>query len=191
MRLMRRWLPDEEALKWKVAVPGFGVQGLLLVLYLLRVLPPVPLAVQFSGIYRSVERVKGERGAVEYRLAHERPWWRFWNRGDQHFLLRAGDKPYYFFSVFAPSGFERYKLRVRWQYDHPEKGWTDHGSYLADIKRSGVERGYRSYAVNTDPKPGDWRVMLETEDGREIGRLGLTIEPDERSGPRELQYDKG
>ncbi|HLL53529.1 MAG TPA: DUF2914 domain-containing protein [Myxococcaceae bacterium] len=191
MRLIRRWIPDAEALKWRVAVPGFGVQGLLLVLYLVKVLPPVPLAVQFSGIYHSVERVKGENGKVEYRLAHERSWWRFWQRGDQRFLARPGDKPYYFFSVFAPSGFERYKLRVRWEYDHPEKGWTDHGSFLADIKRSGVERGYRSYAFTSNPKPGDWRVTLETEDGGEIGRLGFSVVADESTEPRQFLYDQG
>jgi hypothetical protein len=191
MRLMRRWLPDAEAIKWRVAVPGFGVQGLLLVLYLLRVLPPVPLAVQFSGIYHEVERAKAEGGKVEYRLSHERAWWRFWHRGDQHFLARPGEKAFYFYSVFAPSGFERYKVRVRWQYDHPEKGWSDHGSFMADIKRSGSERGYRSFAFTSNPKPGDWRVMLETEEGHEISRLSFTVEADERTEPRVFALDKG
>ncbi len=187
---MRRWTTqDVELLKWRVAVPGVGVQGAMLLLYVLKVIPPIPLAVQYSGIYHDVKGLKTSYGR-EYHLLHERKWWQFWHRGEQTFLAREGDKAWYFFSVFAPKGFEKYKLRVRWYYDHPEKGWTEHGNgTLLTIASAGNEWGFRSNAYASNPKPGDWLAVLETEDGHEINRLSFEVEKDERTEPRQFKVD--
>ncbi|XXF79884.1 DUF2914 domain-containing protein [Myxococcaceae bacterium GXIMD 01537] len=189
IHVLRKWRADEAALRWRVAVPGFGVQGALLLLYVLKVIPPVPLAVQYSGIYHDV---KGEKTAYgrEYHLSHERKWWKFWQRGDQDFLAREGDKAWYFFSVFAPKGFEQYKLRVRWYRDDPQKGWTEHGSGTPlSIANSGNEWGFRSYAYASNPRPGDWRAVLETDDGHEINRMSFSVEADTRAEPPSFQVD--
>ncbi len=189
MYVIRRWTPDLEALKWRVGAPGLGVQGVLLLLYVLKVLPPVPVAVQYSGIYHDVKGVKSTHGR-EYLLSHERKWWKFWQHGDQDFLAREGDKVWYFFSVFAPKGFEQYKLRVRWYYDHPEKGWTEHGTGTSlSIANAGNEWGFRSYAYASNPKPGDWMAVLETDDGHEINRMSFEVEADTRTEPRQFETD--
>ncbi|MDY7228856.1 DUF2914 domain-containing protein [Hyalangium rubrum] len=184
IHLLRRWgTLDQLAAIRQIAIPGYGTLAALLVLFLVRVIPPVPLAVTFSGIYHAVEKKGGA-----YQLSHEQVWWKFWHKGDQDFVARSGDKAYYFFSVFAPKGFHQYKVRVRWYYDHPQKGWTTYGDgTLLTIANKGIERGYRSYAFTSNPKPGDWRVVLETEDGHEINRLSLTVEEDTRTEPRQFQ----
>jgi hypothetical protein len=41
--------------------------------------------------------------------------------------------------------------------------------------------------VKTRFKPGRWRVRVETSDARELGRLDLTVAPDETAGPRETR----
>ncbi|MCY1034871.1 DUF2914 domain-containing protein [Corallococcus sp. BB11-1] len=191
LRLLKRWRPDEKALLRTVAVPGFGAQAALLGCYFLGVIPPVPLAVQYSGIYHQVKRVSP---GVYHLTSEQRPWWKvwtLWHHGDQDFTVRPGEQPVYFFRIFAPKGFERYRVRVRWYHDHPQKGWTQQGNgFLATVSSNGTEGGYRYYAQpGTTPKPGDWRVVLETEDGHEINRLGFTVTPDTRTEPRPTTVD--
>jgi hypothetical protein len=191
MRVLKRWNPDARGLMRNVAVPGFGAQALLLACYLLGVIPPVPLAVQYSGIYHEVKRTSP---GVYQLTSEEHPWWqvwRAWHHGDQDFTVRQGEQPVYFFRIFAPKGFERYRVRVRWFFDHPEKGWTALGKgYLATVSSNGTEGGYRYYAQpGATPKPGDWRVVLETEDGHEINRLNFTVTADTRTEPRPVKVD--
>lgn len=183
IHLLRRWkiLDQLQALR-QIAIPGFGVLAALLLFYLVRVVPPVPLAVTFSGVYHGVKK----EGAA-YHLSHEPKWWKPWQKGDQDFLARSGDKAYYFFSIFAPKGFDWYTVNVRWYYDHPDKGWTLTSTVPLTIRNKGIERGYRSYAYTSNPKPGDWRVVLETADGHEISRLSFTVEQDTRTEPRQFE----
>jgi hypothetical protein len=77
-------------------------------------------------------------------------------------------------------------VNVQWYYDHPDKGWTRMSSVPLTIRNKGIERGYRSYAYASNPKPGDWRVVLETADGHEISRLSFTVEQDTRTEPRQF-----
>ncbi|RKH65985.1 DUF2914 domain-containing protein [Corallococcus sp. AB049A] len=191
LRVLKRWRPDEKALLRTVAIPGFGAQAMLLACYFLGVIPPVPLAVQYSGIYHQVKRVSP---GVYHLTSEAQPWWKVWtafHHGDQDFMVRPGEQPVYFFRIFAPKGFEPYRVRVRWFHDHPEKGWTALGKgFLASVSSNGSEGGYRYYAQpGTTPKPGDWRVVLETEDGHEINRLSFTVTEDTRTEPREEKVD--
>ncbi|MCE9666240.1 DUF2914 domain-containing protein [Myxococcus stipitatus] len=188
MRLMERWRPDLEYLVRKVAVPGFGVQAALLGCYLLGVVPPIPLAVQYSGIYHDVKRVSP--GVYQLTSVDDSIWYKPWTWFGPDFVIRPGDKPYYFFRIFAPKNFAPYKVRVRWYYDHPEKGWTTNGSgFMANVSSNGTDGGYRYYATTSNLKPGHWRVVLETEDGHEINRLSFTAGADTRSEPRELKVE--
>lgn len=183
---------------WHVALPALAVQGLLLGLYGLKAIPPVPLSMLSSGIYHGVEVVKGARGR-DYQLLRERSSWRLWERGDQDFRARPGDRVYFFASVFAPTSFRPQhpgdrgtRLVIRWLHEDPQKGWTPYYAYEElYLGQGGRERGYRTYAYLSDPPPGRWRVSMETEDGREIGRLSFTVTPDGSTGPRELHVDAG
>jgi hypothetical protein len=196
--LVRAWSGDRGRTLRHVALPGLGVQVLLLGLYALKAIPPVPLSMLSSGIYHGVEVVKGPRGK-DYRLLHERSDWRLWERGDQDFRARPGDKVYFFASVFAPGSFKPLsagdrgtRLVIRWSYDDAEKGWTEYHAYGGlYLEQGGRERGYRTFAYVTNPRAGDWRVSMETEDGREIGRVSFTVTPDDSTGPREFKVDAG
>jgi hypothetical protein len=186
--LQQRWkLMDARAAMRQVAIPGFGVLVALLFLYLVRVIPPVPLAVTFSGIYHRVQRVDGVPGGTEFHLYHERSWWKFWHKGDQTFRVRPGDKVNYFVSVFAPKGFNQYKVYVTWQYDDPKKGWRQFYRMPLPARSTGAEVGYRTYANLTNPPEGDWVAVLETEDGHEINRLSFSVEKDERTEERQFE----
>lgn len=195
---VRGWSGSTRRTLWHVALPGLGVQVLLLGLYLVKAIPPVPLSLLSGGIYHGVEVVKGPRGR-EYRLLHERSTWRLWERGDQDFRARVGDRVYFFASVFAPGSFKPQRagdrgtrLVIRWFHEDPEKGWTEYHAYDdLYLEQGGRERGFRTFAYVTNPRPGDWRVSMETEDGREIGRLSFTVTPDRSTAPRELKVEAG
>jgi hypothetical protein len=40
----------------------------------------------------------------------------------------------------------------------------------------GRQDGYRWYTYKTGPRPGQWRVNIETSDGRSIGRVRFAVE---------------
>jgi hypothetical protein len=54
----------------------------------------------------------------------------------------------------------------------------------------GREEGYRGVTKKNNFAPGDWRVQIETRDGREVGRITFTIELDESTSERELKFDR-
>ena len=138
-----------------------------LTLYFFRLIPPVPLSVPFIGIYHGVER-KGQA----FHLSHERPWWRFWNNGDQRFVARPGDRVFVYFRVFSPTNFAD-QVQVRWY--RKAESWTPQDAVPIRIT-GGREAGFRGYAFKSNYQPGEWRAQVETADGREIGRIYFTLE---------------
>ena len=135
-----------------------------LAFYLFRLIPPVPLSIPFIGVYHQVER-----SGDSYRLSHERPAWRLWHNGDQSFLAQPGDKVYVFFRIFSPARFSD-QVQMRWHWKDPTRGWTAHDTIPIRIV-GGREQGFRGYGVKSNYQPGEWKVQVETLDGREIGRV--------------------
>jgi len=152
----------------QILVPSGVVLVGFLALYLLKVIPPVPLSIPFIGVYHAVERT--EEG---YRLSHERPPWRFWHNGDQEFRARPGDRVYVFFRIFSPTRFSDQVL-MRW-YRRDGARWSLSDSIPINIV-GGREQGFRGYGVKSNYQPGRWRVQVETTDGREIGRVYFRLE---------------
>ena len=167
--------------KSQILVPLGIVLCSFLGLYYLKLIPPVPLSIPFIGVYHSVERVP-----EGFKLAHERPWWKFWHNGDQFFLAQSSDKIFVFFRVFSPARFADQVL-VRWYWHDNRLGWVLQDSIPIKI-HGGREDGFRGYGAKGNYQPGSWKVQVETVDEREIGRVyfELDIAP---AGPRTFQYE--
>jgi len=133
------------------------------------VIPPVPLSIPFIGVYHGVERT--EEG---YRLTHERPWWRIWHNGDQHFRAQPEDKVYVYFRIFSPARFSD-EVQMRWYWKPAGRGWALQDTIPIKIV-GGREQGFRGYGVKANYQPGPWRVWVQTTDGREIGRVYFELE---------------
>jgi len=171
-------LPDQqEAVRRHVVYPFAAIAGLFAVLYFAKAIPPVPLSLSEIGVYHEVRR-EGER----FALVSTRPRWKFWQRGDQTFLARPGDAVYCWVSVFSPTRFNE-RLSVRWRFKE-EDGWGEPDSIPLPIT-GGRDEGWRGFTVKAKHRPGRWRVEVVTSDGRELGRINLTVEPDESTAPRE------
>jgi hypothetical protein len=187
-RLLQRFGAPTAWVVKRCVAPALGIQVLLLLLYLVQAIPPVPLSLSFIGVYHDVQKLK-ELGTV-YKLSHERPEWKIWHRGDQHFLARPGDSIYVFFSVFAPGSFKDQRIQVQWSYQDPKRGWVEQGEPTSlPLGRGGREEGWRTFVRRTKYHPGRWRADVETQDGRDIGWITLTVEEDTRPIERYFEYE--
>lgn len=156
-------------LKRRLLAPGASVAAVFTLFYFLGWIPPVPLSALKMGVYHKVER-----SADAYLLFHERPWWKFWRTGDQDFVARPGDKIFFFVSVFSPARFDD-SVFLRWSQYNERQGWM--GTDRIPMRVTGGRRGgYRGTTTKANYTPGEWRVQVETSDGREIGRMYFTVE---------------
>lgn len=149
--------------------PALCVCGALLVLYFLHLIPPVPLSLNYIGVFHDVKK-----NGDQYMLSHENPWWRFWHEGDQDFLAQPGDKIYVFFRMFSPERFSD-QVRMSWFYKDPKQGWLKADSVPIRVV-GGRDEGFRGYGVKSNYMPGKWRVAIETTDELEIGRITFEVE---------------
>lgn len=163
--------------------PGLSVVVVFVFLYFVGLIPPVPLAVQNMGVYHNLKKENGV-----YLLSHEKPWWKFWQRGDQDFYFRSGDQIFFFGQIFSPARFND-QVVIHWLYKDPKAGWMTSDKVQMTVS-GGRKQGFRGYSVKKNYQPGKWRVQVETTDGREIGRLYLTLTPDNRMEERVWQLDQ-
>ncbi len=179
LALMTRLDKDKKAELTKLALPAVLLLGVLTSFYYLRWIPPVPLSLQFSGIYHKVERKNGE-----YALTFERgPWYSFMRRQDNPYRARPGDRIYCFVRVFAPTRF-KHEIALQWLLKDPESGeWRARDRIPLPIK-GGRTQGYRGYAYKARWEPGDWKIKVETADGRVMGETTFRVVADPKKKPR-------
>ena len=176
-RIYRWWTKDPGWTFQRAVLPSLSIQAALVLLYLIHVLPPVPLSLKWIGIYHGAER-QGDM----VKVSHQRPAWKLWHRGDQLFLARPGDRIFCFTRIFAPRHF-RDGLKVRWAYQSRNNGWTGTDAIPLTIS-GGQEQGWRGIAYKRNFTPGRWKVNIETDDGREVGSIRFTVEQDLSAEPR-------
>jgi len=169
-----------------VLLPSVGVQALLVGLFVFRLVPPVPLSARSLGVYHQVER----EGA-EFKLSRlPRPRWSEpWRRDEPVFLARTGDRVFVFTRIFAPHNF-RDQVRVRWARQDAQGRWEQSDAIPLRIV-GGREEGFGGYAYKQNWSPGNWRVAVETEDGREIGRIRFEILQDPDTSDRVFDVQRG
>jgi hypothetical protein len=180
--LLLRWTKDPRLVLRRALIPALGVQLAFVLLYALRIAPPVPLATKEMGIYHDVRREQGGR-----RLFHQSVGWKFWHHGDQDFLERPGDRAYCFARIFAPARFHD-RIYVVWSFDDPRRGWQTVQRLPLSVSASG-ERGFATEAYLTTPAEGDWRVEVTSEDGRTMGLLRFTVTKDASTDPRSFEEE--
>jgi hypothetical protein len=158
-----------------VVTAGLGVAliGLLVGFYFLNWIPPVPLSMKFGGIYREIQR-QGD----QFVLTYDRKWYEIWKRSEDPFP--ANEPIYCFTAIFAPVALDT-TVYHHWYFRSDRRNPFTHADKIPIKISGGREGGYRAYTFKQRLDPGDWRVDVETEDGRLIGRVPVRIE--ERSNP--------
>lgn len=153
-----------------ISSPAFLLMILCTVLYFLNWIPPIPLSLKFGGIYHQIEK-----NHEEYLLTYEKgPWYAIWKQSNNRMGVNA--PVYCFSSVFAPVTLQTI-IYHHWQwrpFDEPEYFMTT--DRIPITITGGRERGYRSYTTKHRVQPGEWRVKVETEDGRILGQMTFIAE---------------
>ncbi|TCJ13519.1 DUF2914 domain-containing protein [Parasulfuritortus cantonensis] len=162
---LRHWTPGRPG---RIR-PVWGIAAALLLAYALDVIPPVPLVKRDIAVGHDLGHVDGA-----YRLHQEKaPWWQFWHRTVAAVHLRPGERLYCVSAVFAPSGLHT-RLYHRWSRHDPDTGWSDAPRIGFDLA-GGRSGGYRGYTWKQNLAPGEWRVVVETENGHTVAVHGFVI----------------
>ena len=175
----------------RAAAPGLIVQAVLALLYVLHVVPPVPLSLKYIGVFHEVSRVAEGEHAGAYRLAYVDapsvlPHFHLFDFNGTDFFARPDDKAWAFIILFAPSGFHD-QVGFGWEYDDPKKGWVDVGTPFFTALKGGSEHGYHTFGNRTVARAGKYRVRVLTSDGREIGRKTFEVIADASTGERNFE----
>ncbi|MEW6752561.1 MAG: DUF2914 domain-containing protein [Candidatus Latescibacterota bacterium] len=154
----------------RCAAAAGGLGAILVAFYALNWIPPVPLSLRFGGAYHEVRK----EGSVYY-LTYARPSpLRCWQKSENPVRWRPGERVYCFASVFAPTRLET-RIYHRWQrYDERRDRWVEEGRSGYGVS-GGRRGGYRGFTYKQHVSPGEWRVEVETENGRLLGRVGFEI----------------
>ena len=180
---LRLRMPEQELwLKKQVLSPFTGVLLAFLLLYVAHLIPPVPLSIQYIGVFHEIAKKDGK-----YLLGYNpagRTWFGF---GEPVFLVRPGDRPHCFARIFAPRNFKD-EIFVRWYLKEAKRGWQPQDRIPLPIS-GGRDQGFRGYTVKSNFQPGEWQVRVETSDGREMGRTYFSIENDPSTEPRTLETE--
>lgn len=161
---------------WKLAPPGtgrigpaIGVVGALWAAWFLGMIAPVPLVNKDMGIGPQFVQEGGR-----YLLDVPAPaFWQFWDKQSATVRVAEGGRLYGVSAVHAPLGVSA-ELQHRWEY-HETDGWRQF--YRRDFHSVGGRvNGFRAYSWVSNPTPGDWRLIVATQDGRTISRMTVRVE---------------
>jgi hypothetical protein len=164
-----------------------GVFLFLNMFYWLNLIPPVPLAMKYAGIYHHVSKNHTDN---IYLLKYEKPeWYQFFTDDDSDFYYQEGDTVFCFASVFAPTRLTE-RIAHEWQYLSPKDDeWltTDQTVYKLTGGRDG---GYRGYTFKKNLQMGNWRVNIITEDNLILGRINFNVMPNENPARKFVTIEK-
>jgi hypothetical protein len=147
-----------------------GIFAAMNAFYFFDILPPLPLALANVGIYHSVKH----EGAVFNAIGEPQSWENSVGVEPAVEHVAPGQPLYLYSAVFAPIKLTT-RISHRWQWYDPKRSrWVTQSLVTFPIN-GGRDGGYRAYSIKTNPKPGDWRVDIRTEDNRLIGRLKFAI----------------
>jgi hypothetical protein len=172
-----------QSLKKQVPLPALLVHLFFLFAYYTSLIPPVPVAVKKIGVYYEVQRVK-----KHFVGSHLRPFWDITQLGQPElFKVRTGDKVIVLVSIFSPARFKD-QVYLRWYFKHKIEGWVLEDTIPLTIL-GGRKEGFRGYGSKQFYKLGNWRVIVETSDGREVGRINIKLKKDKSTDKRTFKTD--
>ncbi|MBX3236435.1 MAG: DUF2914 domain-containing protein [Nitrospiraceae bacterium] len=159
--------------------PALAIVGLLVGFYFLNWIPPVPLSLKYGGMYHEIKR-SGDR----FELSFEKRWYEVWKASDD--VIPTNDPVYCFTAVFAPVTL-RTTIYHHWHYRPDGSKPYVHADRIPLKIAGGREGGYRAYTFKEGLDVGDWRVDVEAEDGRVIGRVSVKVTAEASEGPLALK----
>jgi hypothetical protein len=149
--------------------PTYIVAAVITLAYVFDVIPPVPLVKRDIQVGTHFEKAAGE-----YRVLQDKaPWWIFWRSTLNSVHISAGEQVYCVSAIFAPRGLEA-RLYHNWQYYDANAGWVTK-SRIGFGLAGGRDNGFRGYTFKQNMAFGEWRVNVETENGRTVATHEFSV----------------
>lgn len=150
-----------------VTAPTMACIALLVGFYFMNWIPPVPLSLKFGGMYHEITRT-----GDQFELSFERQWYQVWKRSDTTF---PSNTPIYCFTaVFAPVDLNT-TIYHHWYFRPNSDRPFTHADRIPLKISGGREGGYRAYSFKQRLDSGEWRVDVESQDGRIIGQVSIQV----------------
>ncbi len=176
---------------WAVFASIAGILVVVNGLYLLNLIPPLPLSLKEADVYHSLVvngpgnyTVSGENQTTTGLASIDFLARFFALRQTVHIM--PGDPLWAYTAVFCATALNT-KIIHKWQYYDRAKGeWITRGRIPLSVV-GGSDGGYRTFSEEPAITAGRWRVDVETPSGQLIGRLNFMVivqrkEPPLRTG---------
>jgi len=150
----------------------FGIYLTVNAFYLLRLIPPVPLALEEGIAAHSVSVVNND-----YVVSYESDeWFIFWRDHKLKFTYEAGQDVYVFSSIFAPTGLEKTMIH-RWTWYNDQTAEWELAEDIDFEITGGRSGGFRGYTYKNSVKPGQWKVQVLTREELLLGVIDFELTP--------------
>ncbi len=150
------------------------------IFYFTNILPPLPLSAEAVGVYHEVTRVPG----AYFGTSEGEPWQVRYLGFAPTLHVVMGESVSAYSSIFAPTALTT-TIVHRWEwYDPLKRQWVLKSTVEYPIF-GGRDGGYRGYSTVPMTEAGQWRVNIETIDGRRIAQLPFIVEYAAVSAPVE------
>ncbi|QNM84167.1 DUF2914 domain-containing protein [Polaribacter pectinis] len=159
-----------EIVKWKMLSMILGIYVLINTFYYLKLIPPVPLALDKGVVAYNVEKYNNH-----YNVTYEvDEWYVFWRDHKIDFNRNSNKPVYVFTSIFAPTDLQK-KVYHQWKWYNPEIGeWQNFDKIGFEIT-GGRDNGYRGYSFKNNVIDGEWKVEVITEENLVLGVVDFNI----------------
>jgi len=138
--------------------------------YFTGVLPPLPLALLRVGVYHAIKH----QGDQYIASSEPEPWYISYTWYAPVLHVPSGQPLSLYSAIFAPIQLTTRISHLWERYDPVRRRWSTQSTVTFSIS-GGRDGGYRAYTVKSNPRPGNWRVDIESEDGRLIGRIRFDV----------------
>lgn len=166
---------------------ALGIPLFVGMLYLLNVIPAVPLSLKSAGTYHSITRVDDsvEHGSYIGTKEKDGRWFASLRRQTYH--MTDDDAGIYFFSsIGAPAEIAAPITHVWEYYDESSRAWVTSTTVSFNLS-GGRKEGYRAYSMKENVHEGLWRVTVKVDDKRIVGRLRFYIVKGGNAALEEIQ----
>jgi hypothetical protein len=151
---------------------AIGIPMFVGMLYMLNVIPAVPLSLKESGIYHDIER-SSDGGYTGGKEVDKRFFAKY--RSQTFHKSDEDNAVYYFSSVGAPAELSAPITHVWEYYDESSRSWVTSTTVSFELS-GGRQDGYRAYSKKEHVFPGLWRVTVKVGSSRIVGRMTFRIE---------------
>ena len=153
--------------------PAWGLAGVLLLAWHLDMIAPVPLVKRAVGVGQQFSQ---HAGAYQLQVENSEKW-QFWRDQATKIHLPQNSLLYGVSAVFAPRGVTA-PLQHQWLRRSESGDWIT-VTLIRFSASGGREGGFRGYSYLKNPTPGEWRLIVATQDGRTISTLAFSLETGE------------